>query len=787
LATPLLAGIRVVDLAGEPAAIAGRVLADLGADVVLVEPPEGVPLRALPHDWAAWGAGKRSVVVDGPDDARLDALLADADIVIDTPGFPGAWTLDPARAPRAVWVSVTPFGLDGPRAHWRAADLGVMAASGNMWMTGDPDRSPIKCTLPSGYAHTGGEVAFAALSALWASPGVARRVDVSMQEVVFVANMSGISDFYVTGSRGQRMGSNIGRTREIFRTKDGWISCGIRAGAARVKHWALLHQFLTEEGVPGAEVIGAIDWTTYNPANAPDDELAAIQAALEEWLSRHTNQELYELACEHNLLIAPAMTPREMFQNEQLYFREFYASIGGYEHFPHRFMIASSVDGEVAPAASTQPAPALGNSGPEWSGPPAVIPARDGGAGAWSGVNVIEFGSGAAGPISTRYFVEHGATVLRIESASRPDFLRVMALGPKNPHGLEGSPLYDVLNVGKRNATFNLKDPRAVEMVKKLMLEWADVVVENFAPRAMKGFGLDYESIAPEKPSLVMVSACLNGQTGPHKDYPGFGSQGSALSGFTDLTGWPDRAPVGPSGTITDSLAPRYVATAVAAGLHYARRTGRGTYLDVAQVEAGIYTLSPWLLEADADGVIEERAGNRSPRAVPHGGFPCVDETRADGSAATDRWVAIACWTDEEWATLAAIIGVDDPSLAKLDARLARIDDVEAAVTAWTSQRTRLDVAEQLQAAGIEAVPVEDFADIHVDPQVEHRHHFEHLAHAAMGPREYEYNGFRIEGLEVRYERGGPLLGEDNEWVQRDLLGLSDADREQLAEDGVFK
>ena len=400
---------------------------------------------------------------------------------------------------------------------------------------------------------------------------------------------------------------------------------------------------------------------------------------------------------------------------------------------------------------------------------------------------MIEFGSGAAGPISTRYFVEHGATVLRIESASRPDFLRVMALGPKNPHGLEGSPLYDVLNVGKRNATFNLKDPRAVELVKKLMLEWADVVVENFAPRAMKGFGLDYESIAPEKPSLVMVSACLNGQTGPHKDYPGFGSQGSALSGFTDLTGWPDRAPVGPSGTITDSLAPRYVATAVAAGLHYARRTGHGVYLDLAQVEAGIYTLSPWLLEADADGVIEERAGNRSARAVPHGGFACADETLADGTTSTDRWVAIACWTDDEWATLAGIIGVDDPSLAKLDARLARVDDIEAAVTAWTSQRTRLDVAEQLQAVGIEAVPVEDFGDIHTDPQVEHRHHFEHLTHAAMGPREYEYDGFRIDGFEVRYERGGPLLGQDNDWVQHDLLGLSDDERAQLAEDGVFK
>ena len=141
MTTSLLEGIRVVDLAGEPAALTGRVLADLGADVVVVEPPTGHPLRDDVHTWAAWAAGKSSLVVDGPDDARLDALLAGADIVLDTPGFPGAWAIDPGRAPRAVWVSVTPFGLDGPRAHWRAADLGVMAASANMWGTGDPRRA----------------------------------------------------------------------------------------------------------------------------------------------------------------------------------------------------------------------------------------------------------------------------------------------------------------------------------------------------------------------------------------------------------------------------------------------------------------------------------------------------------------------------------------------------------------------------------------------------------------------------------------------------------------------
>src|SRR5262249_31794768 len=153
------------------------------------------------------------------------------------------------------------------------------------------------------------------------------------------------------------------------------------------------------------------------------------------------------------------------------------------------------------------------------------------------------------------------------------------------------------------------------------------------APRAMKGFGLDYDSLVAIKPDLVMASTCLNGQTGPHKDYPGFGSQGAALSGFNALTGWPDREPVGPYGTITDSLAPRYVAAALAAALHYHRRTGRGAYLDLSQVECGIWSLSPWLLDYEVDGVLRLRAGNNDARANLHGAFPCADEGNVG-----DRW-----------------------------------------------------------------------------------------------------------------------------------------------------
>ncbi len=763
MATPLLQGLRVVDLAGEPAVMTGRILADLGAEVVRPELPSGDPGRADTARFAAWNAGKRSVVVLGPDDPDLLALVAAADVVIDTPGHPGVLEVDPATAPDAVWVRVTPFGLDGPRAGWRASDLGVMAASGNLYCTGDPDRPPVRCAEPAGYAHTGPEAAFAALTAL--ASGRPEVVDVSMQEVVFVANMATPARFPETGFRGARRGANIGRTREIWPTRDGFVSFGLRGGKARVASLEIL------TGLVDTPTMRAMDWTTYSPNTADDETLRAIEADVAEYFARHTMQALYDIACETNLMLAPTNSPREIHASAQLEARGFFGPLGDDARFPRSFAVVRSADGEVAPARPSAPAPDLGSTTVaealvRLSTPDGAQSHQHNGTGpgrpAWNGLTILEFGSGAAGPIATRYFAEHGATVLRVESTSRPDFLRVYALGPKNPHGLEGSPMYDGLNVGKRNVTFNLKDPRAVELVRRLAVEWADVVAENFAPRAMRGFGLDYDSLVAHRPDLVMVSACLNGQTGPHKNYPGFGGQGSALSGYNWLTGWPDREPVGPHATITDSLAPRFVAAALAAGLLYRERTGHGVYLDVSQVEAALYTLSPWLLAYARDGVSGIRMGNDNPRAQLHGVFPCAEE---DGVA--DRWVAIAAWTDDELARVHAITGPD--------------------VAAWTSGRTRIEVAEALQGVGIEAVPVEDFGDVHADPQVAHRGHFVALTHPFLGDGLYERNGFRLSDASSGYSRSGPTLGQDQDWVLHDLLGLSSAERAALAAADVFR
>jgi benzylsuccinate CoA-transferase BbsF subunit len=275
-----------------------------------------------------------------------------------------------------------------------------------------------------------------------------------------------------------------------------------------------------------------------------------------------------------------------------------------------------------------------------------------------------------------------------------------------------------------------------------------------------------------------MLSACLLGQTGPHRNYPGFGSQGAALSGFTFLTGWPDREPVGPFATITDSLAPRFAASALAAGLLYRRRTGRGVYLDLSQVEAAAWSLSPWLVDYAVNGVIRGRDGNRSDHAVPHGAFPC------DGK---DRWVAIAAWDDDSWTRLAALIGVDDPKLATLAGRLERVEEVEAAVGQWTRTHNVMEVVEQLQGMGIEAVPVQDFADVFNDPQLAFRDHFIEHHHPVMGPGHYEHSGFRLSHARSGHKAASPILGQHNEDVFGDILGLSTADQEALVADGVIE
>jgi benzylsuccinate CoA-transferase BbsF subunit len=403
----------------------------------------------------------------------------------------------------------------------------------------------------------------------------------------------------------------------------------------------------------------------------------------------------------------------------------------------------------------------------------------------FAGLKVLEFGGGAAGPFGTRYFADHGATVVRVESRQRPDFIRLLRYMPGDPAGLDGSHMFAMVNVNKYGIALNMSHAKGPEIAGRLV-QWADVVAENFAPKAMAKWGLDYESLRKLNPDLVMISTCLNGQTGPDRNYPGFGGQGSAISGFNHLTGWPDLEPLGPYGTITDSLSPRFVALLVAAALVHRKRTGQGQYIDLAQVEGGVVCLSENIVTYTATGEILERIGNRSRHAAPHGAFRCAAKGDDD-----DRWVAIAIHSDDDWQKFRRAL--DDPPwaadarLATVAGRLAHVDELEEKVTTWTRTRSAEDVMTRLQAAGVEAGVVANFEDLVNDPQLAHRRHFREVEHRVIGKHLAETNGLRFSRTREEIRMPAPCLGEHSEYVYRELLGMSSAEYDALKAAGVFE
>src|SRR5262245_38061167 len=290
----------------------------------------------------------------------------------------------------------------------------------------------------------------------------------------------------------------------------------------------------------------------------------------------------------------------------------------------------------------------------------------------FAGLNVLEFCWGAVGPFTTRYLADHGATVLRVESITRPDFLRTYVL-TRDPAVLESNPFFALANANKRSLSINLNRPEAVALAERLVADWGDVVGDNCPPLALERMRLGYPVLRELKPDLVTLSTSILGGSGPWRDYSGFGSQGSAYSGFTHLCGWPDKEPVGTAGTITDSLGPRFCGFVLIAALDYRRRTGQGAHIDLSQTEAAAVSLGPAMLDYAFNGRVPQRLGNRQPDMAPRGIFPCAGE---------GRWIAIACRDDADWTALKQALGSPawsaDPRYATVVGRLAGVDPIEA-------------------------------------------------------------------------------------------------------------
>jgi len=373
-----------------------------------------------------------------------------------------------------------------------------------------------------------------------------------------------------------------------------------------------------------------------------------------------------------------------------------------------------------------------------------------------------------AGPTATRYLADYGATVVRVESSTRVETGRTIGPFHGGESGAENSALFSNMNTNKFGLTLDLASDEGKAVIKDLV-QWADIVSESFSPGAMSRWGLDYETLREVKPELIMLSTSLFGQTGPLSSVAGFGTMGSAISGFVNLAGPADRPPVGPYGAYTDYLAPRFTVCALLAAIDHRNRTGEGTYIDQSQAEAAMHFMSPALLDYTVNGRIQERDSNRDAKRVPHGVYPTLGE---------DQWVAISVETDDQWddfceASFMPALG-GNPRFDSFESRKKNEDSLDEIIAAWSAQLTAEEIMQSMQDVGVAAYAVQGSDACFTDPQLQHRGEYVEVDHPTLGKTTVEGSRFHLSRTPAQYNRSAPTFGRDNEFVLKELLGYDD-------------
>jgi len=833
-----LADLRVLDLSTALGEATGRLLADLGAEVIKIEPPGGCEARFAPPFacapsargtqgrgdpegslfWRAWGQGKKSVVLDlaaPADRERFLALVDTADVLIEssTPGAMDAMGLGQAalraRNPMLLYVSVSPFGQTGPYARTPATDLTLAAAGGLLNMTGEGDRPPVPVGLPE-TAHLGATQAAAdVLMALYARSrdGRGQHLDSSIQAAVLWSLMY-VTGFAAVGQDPPQTGDDRAKrkgTMEIIpglylpsveACKDGFIAMVLVLAAQGAFSFNAAMTWLGRQGGLDADLM-KVDWNTWIQQIqagklSVEDGNRAVSQLLAKFRTM-TKAEIQDEAVQQKWLFSPIYLAPDLLADPQLLARDFWVEMDG-RKVPGPFAKLSAT-----PIRYERPAPKLGEhqalvgstarrpalpARPLERGEAArapIAPRRE----IFEGLKVADFSWIAAGPLISKDLANLGATVLRVETEKRVDTLRFLPpwLGP--PGTTTGHTAAN-MNQSKLGVAIDFTNPKGLEVAHR-MAAWADVVVENFTPGTAERLGLGWDTLSKINPSLVMLYTCMRGQTGPERKHTGFGIHGAALGGFIGVTGWKDRKPNMPWGAYTDFISPRFALSALCAALHHRDKTGEGQMIDVSQIEASIHYLAPTILDYQITGRVLDRAGHDSEWGCPHG----VWRTREH-----ERFVALETRTREQWRALCGVV----PGLAALaadaersgagldaiDARIARRAELDAIVGAWCAEQACFEAAERLRRAGVPAYVPLRATDFHADPQLAARKFFIELPHKGFGKSWFDGAVTTFSDLPARPRHAGPLIGEHTFEVLRDVLGYAEDEIADMAATGAL-
>ncbi|TMC47533.1 MAG: CoA transferase [Chloroflexi bacterium] len=838
---PPLHGVRVVEIGGGVAApFCTRLLTDLGADVVKVERPGvgdpsrrvgpfcgGAPDRDASALFVSLNAGKRSIELDlrSPGGRRALAQLLDRSAVVvsglrptsaERLGVDDSW-LGGGR-PKLVRVAVTSFGLSGPLRDAPASELALCCAGGLAYITGRHDDPPTKAALNQCQYLGGAHAAAGALAALWCAEtsGRGQLVEVSIQEVVASILQGKFSYYTYMGCIARRQPRHSGSLQySLMPCADGWIAPMFVPGAN--VDWELFAGFL---GLPGllderfATRVGRVEHA---------EELERIISAR---LRQRTKYEWFHDAQEWRLTFGVVQTPEELLACPHLAARGFWRSVEHPAAGPMRMcgplhrgewmdslvirdpprlgehtvelMDEMSLDGDAlridaAPGAGsngttsesavdvdTSPLPAFIAPAPR-DDPAHRLPAPGG---ALEGVRVVEWGEAYAVPYLGRLLADMGADVIKVESCHRPDVVRVWPF----PDGVPGEQfwnrggVFNEPNRNKRDVTLDLRDPRGLDLFKRLV-STADVLCENYTPRVASQLGLDYPALREVRPDLIMISVTGYGHSGPWHHYTAWGFTVEPTAGICNFVGYPDGPPLRTGIAYADMPAATVGAALVLAALRRRRLQGEGEWIDLSMYEVGATFIGEALTAAASGTIPPSRIGNRDPAMAPQGVYRCAGE---------DRWVGLTVPDDARFTALCRLMGREDLAAADryrdAQARRDHHDELDALISAWTMVRSAEETVEALRSGGIAASMAMTVRDLLFDRHLRQRGFFELATHhpnaGDLGTRPYPGMTIRLHGTPGRIRRASPLLGEDNDEVLGEL-GVGATELRALEGDGI--